>query len=142
MGSWEITFQQSFLCSSWNAFIRWFQIFNILLSTLKKMLLWDTDGWDKIHVCYLNCLASYLRDTKTPFTYGFFQGEWSNISCFQYFLQMQNKKQNKTLWNFKSLNLLSNNPITFTWVSKTRWWISVPALCHTATSLYTLKVCK
>lgn len=71
---------------------------------LKKLLfLWDTDGLNKIHLCYLAWLASYSRDTMTPFTYGCFNVNGTTyISCFQNFLQMQNRNKTKT---FETLNL-------------------------------------
>lgn len=57
---------------------------------------------------------------------------------------MQKQKQNKNLWNFKSLNLLSNNPITVTQVSKTRGEtdISASTMSHSNFLRDFLTVCK
>lgn len=105
------------------------------------LFLWDIDGLNKIQASCLNGLASYSKIYNTIYFVGFFgvcflffgfflvQGEWNNLFRFQLFSPSAKHKQNKNLWNLKSLSLLSNNPITFTQVSKTRW-ISVPALCH------------
>lgn len=84
----------------------------------------------------LPSFASYSE--ITPFT--LFKVNGTTYPAFYMFSKCK-QKQNKNLWN-EILNHLSNSPITFTWVSKARWWIkSVPALCHTATSSYSLTVC-
>lgn len=51
------------------------------------------------------------------------------------------RKTKQNLWNFRSLNVLSYSLITFTGVFQRRWWTtSVSALCHIATSSYSITV--
>lgn len=79
-----------------------FRIFFFFLTfcykLLKKLLfLWDTDELNKIHFCYLAWLASYSRDTMTPFTYGFFNVNGITYPAFKIFSKCKTKTKQKPL---------------------------------------------
>lgn len=59
-----------------------------------------------------------------------FQGEWNNISCFLYVLQMQTKTKQKPLkWNFKS-SFQQSNHIYMSVQSKMMDKISASTMSH------------
>lgn len=74
----------------------------------------------------LPSFASYPE--ITPFT--LFKGEWNNISCFLYVLQMQTKTKQKPLkWNFKS-SFQQSNHIYMSVQSKMMDKISASTMSH------------